>query len=138
MPLTAEAGSSGRKRINSKKFLIMEQLNRIELKGNVGNVKVQTFGENEVVRLSVATNYVYKGRDGNPVIETTWHNVTAWNGKGMPDFHKIEKGSCVYVSGRLRQQKFEGADGTEKQIFEVLANRLALIEDGPVQPAYGQ
>lgn len=49
----------------------MEQLNRIELKGNVGNVKVQTVGDNEVARFSVATNYVFKGKDGQPVIETT-------------------------------------------------------------------
>ena len=64
----------------------MEQINKIELRGNVGNVKLQTVGNNENIRFSVATNYAYKDKEGRPVIETTWHNVTAWNGKGMPDF----------------------------------------------------
>lgn len=107
----------------------MEQLNKIELKGNVGNVRVQTVGENEVIHFSVATNYAYKGKDGMPVIETTWHNVVAWNGKGMPDFKKIDKGTPVHVCGRIRQQKYTASDGTERQSFEVLANRLSIMND---------
>lgn len=106
----------------------MEQLNKIELRGNVGNIRVQAVGENEVANFSLATNFAYKSKDGTPVIETTWHNITAWSGKGMPDFRKIQKGSCVYVTGRVRAQKFNGVDGTEKQFFEVLANRVAIID----------
>lgn len=70
--------------------------------------------------------------------DKTWHNVTAWNGKGMPDFHKIDKGTLVHVMGRLRTQKFEGNDGVEKQIYEILANRIE-IENCPegTQPAFG-
>ncbi len=49
----------------------MEQINRIELRGNVGNVKLQNVGNSEVIRFSLATNYAFKGKDGNPVIETT-------------------------------------------------------------------
>ncbi len=81
----------------------MEQLNKIELRGNVGNIRIQTVGDNEVAHFSLATNYAYKGKDGTPVIETT----------------------C----GRIRFQKFNGSDGTEKQYYEVLANRLAIIEN---------
>ena len=55
----------------------MEQINRIVLRGNVGNVKLQNVGNSEVIRFSLATNYAFKGKDGNPVIETTWHNITA-------------------------------------------------------------
>lgn len=107
----------------------MEQLNKIELRGNVGNIRIQTFNDNEVSHFSLATNYAYKDKDGNPVIETTWHNIVAWEGKGMPDFHKIGKGMTVYVSGRLRTQKFTTAEGVEKQIYEVVANRVAIVED---------
>ncbi len=106
----------------------MEQINKIELRGNVGNIKIQKVGDNEVARISLATNYVYKGKDGTPVIETTWHTISAWNGKGMPDFSKITKGALLHVFGRMRSQKFEGSDGTERQIYEVLANRLSIVE----------
>ncbi len=116
----------------------MEQINKIELRGNVGNVKVQNVGERQSVRFSIATNYAYKGKDGNPVIETTWHNVTAWSGKGMPDFNDIDKGSLVQVSGRLRCQKFEGSDGIERTSYEVVANKILIIDtDEGTQPTFG-
>lgn len=107
----------------------MEQLNRIELRGNVGNVKIQEFSDNKVVRLSVATNYMYKNKDGISTVETTWHNVSAWqNQKGMPDFSRITKGMAVYVVGRLRFRAFEGADGDQKQFWEVIASKLELLD----------
>ena len=117
----------------------MEQINKIELRGNVGNVRLRHVGDNDVVNFSLAPNYVFKGKDGNPNIETTWHNITAWSGKGMPDFSKITKGSFVQVSGRLRTQEFDGADGNKKTIWEVLANRLIIIDtDEPAQPTMGK
>ena len=94
--------------------------------------------DNEVVHFSLATNYAYKGKDGTPVIETTWHSVVAWSGKGMPDFRKINKGSCVYVTGRLRSQKYTLSDGTERQAYEVIASRLSILEtDEAPQPVIG-
>ena len=107
----------------------MEQINRIELRGSVGFVRQQTFGGHKVVHLSVATNYVYKDRNGEPVIETTWHNVTAWEGKGCANLDKIEKGTRVHVRGRLRGQRYTDAEGIERYAFEVIAYQMDLVED---------
>lgn len=107
----------------------MEQINKIELRGNVGSVKVQSCRGQKVANFTLATNYVYKGSNGEPVIETTWHNVTAWAGKGMPDFDVIAKGSKVYVCGRLRSQRYNDAEGNEKVAYDVLAKRLIVIDD---------
>ena len=49
----------------------MEQLNRIELRGNVGNVRVSDVGGSKVARFSLATNFIYKGKDNEGVVETT-------------------------------------------------------------------
>lgn len=109
--------------------ITMEQLNRVELRGNVGFVRVQNVNDKRVVHLSVATNYVYKGRSGEPVIETTWHNVTAWDGKGMPDFAQIEKGAKIHVIGRIRCQRYTDNDGIERINYDVAASQMNLIED---------
>ncbi|HIZ85413.1 MAG TPA: single-stranded DNA-binding protein [Candidatus Coprenecus stercoravium] len=104
-------------------------LNRIELRGNVGqDARINKVGENTVARFNVATNETYKDRSGNLKEETTWHTVTAWNGKGMPDFARIKKGVCVYVLGRLRQNRYTNAEGEEKVFYEVLASRVSLEE----------
>ena len=105
-----------------------QQLNRIEIKGNVGAVRLQVVGNSRVAKISVATNYVYKGRDGEPVIETTWHYISAWEGKNMPDLTTIYKGDKVSVTGRLRSQRYTASDGTERTAYDVLAYKLSIIE----------
>lgn len=104
----------------------MEQLNRVELRGNVGTVRIAEVGEKQVINFSMATNYPYKNKDGENVIETTWHNVVAWSGKSMPDFSKITVGSGVHVLGRIRISKYTAGDGTEKQFYEIVASKVEL------------
>lgn len=108
----------------------MEQLNRIEIRGNVGNVNILKVGDSRVAHFSVATNFAYKGRNGEPNIETTWHNVTAWEGnKGIPSLDIIAKGFPVYVVGRLRSQKYTASDGTEKTSMEVIASSVEAVDE---------
>lgn len=104
----------------------MESLNRIELVGFVGTARVFPIGDTNVARFSVATNYCYKDNDGSPIIETTWHNVVAFEGKDMPDFHKLEQGKTVHVIGRLRKQKYIDANGNDRETIEVIANKIEI------------
>lgn len=114
----------------------MEQLNRIEIRGNVGNISIHKVGESRVAHFSVATNYAYKGRNSEAVIETTWHNVTAWEGRSIKDLDTIGKGFGVYVVGRLRSQKYTASDGTERTSMEILATSVETV-DGNVTTQYG-
>ena len=70
----------------------MEQLNRVELRGTVGSVYVKDFGTTKVANFSVATNDCYKSSQGEPVIETTWHRVIAWESQDTADAFKMKKG----------------------------------------------
>jgi single-strand DNA-binding protein len=114
----------------------MEYLNKIELRGIVGTVALNKVGEAQVCRFSIATEYSYKDRDNTPVVDTTWFNVTAWEGKNMPDLRLITKGSIAQVSGRVRTFKFTMADGAERSGWEIMARRVTLLQpdDDPVQP----
>ena len=105
----------------------MEQLNRVELRGTVGSVYVKDFGTTRCVNFSVATNYCFKDREGCSVIETTLHRVIAWESQDTADAFKLEKGSQVHVIGRLRIQRYTGADGAERQEAEIVAQRVESI-----------
>ena len=107
----------------------MEQLNRVELKGVVGAIRIQTFDETKMARISVATNYAYKDRDGAMVIDTSWHCVVAWEGEKIRDLDKITKGSKIRVLGRLRYQNYVGTDGVERMGVDILASEVELLED---------
>ena len=105
----------------------MEQLNRVELRGTVGSVYVKDFGNTKCANFSLATNYVFKDRDGCPVIETTWHRVIAWENRDTEDAFHLKRGDPVHVIGRLRIQKYTGADGMERNMVEIIASKMEVI-----------
>ena len=107
----------------------MDHINRIELQGRVGTVRTNIVGDNMVANFSLVTEYLYKTRDGGAVNETTWHQITAWEGRDMPDLSTIIKGAPVHVTGRLRTFKYTNAEGQERQLYEVVANRIRVITD---------
>lgn len=111
----------------------MEQLNRVELRGNVGNVRVNLAGGSRVANFSLATNYVYKTKERQPAVETTWHNIVAWESKEVPDLTIIRKGAPLYVRGRLRTTRYIGSDGADRIGFEIIANKVSAVE-GPAEP----
>ena len=102
-------------------------VNRIEIVGRVGQVRVNEYGESKTVaNFSVITEVVMK-RHGSIVSESTWHNVTAWEGPAVASFNELQKGSLVKVVGRLRNSKYTGADGIERIYTEILASSLDIL-----------
>lgn len=102
-------------------------INKVILLGNVGRVESKEFGGNKVVSFSVATSERYKGRDGEYVEDTTWHNVKVW-GK-TADFveNYVGKGSQVFVEGKLAKRKYTDRNGEERESVEVRADNVQLI-----------
>ena len=100
----------------------MEFLNKIELRGIVGQSSLNRVGDSQVCRFSI--------------VDVTWFNITAWEGKNMPELHLIGKGVIVQVAGRVRTFRFTMADGAERSGWEILARRVTILpsDDDPVQP----
>ena len=113
----------------------MEQLNRVELRGIVGSVRIQTYDESKMARIGLATNFAYKDREGTAVIDTSWHNVIAWEGRGIQGLDKIGKGTKLHVLGRIRYQNYTGVDGIDRTGTDILASQIKIIDD-PSQMSY--
>ncbi len=107
----------------------MEHLNKIEINGRIGTLRTAEVNGSKVANFSIVSEYLYKTREGNAVMETTWLNVTAWHNRDMPDFNALGKGMPVYVSGRLRTSKYTNAEGVEKQFHEVLASKIKTLNE---------
>lgn len=105
----------------------MEQLNKVELRGILGTIRLQNVGGSYYAILSVATSYVYTSTDGCAAVETTWHSVRAWEGQGICDLSTLQKGDKVHVLGRIRQQRYVASDGTERSSYEILANQIEKL-----------
>lgn len=106
----------------------MEHINRIELKGTVGNLRISEIGDSTVANFSLVTNIVLPSKN-NPM-ETTWHNIVAWSG-GIPTetLNALSKGQSVSVVGRMRTRSYTTVEGEDRTSYEVIARNLEIIQE---------
>lgn len=107
----------------------MEHINKIEIQGVVGAVRTQALFGEMVSNFSVATNTIYRNKQGDSIAETMWHNVVVWQSATSTDLNKVEKGKSVRVVGRLRQMKYTDVHGEEKVFHEILASEFSIVDD---------
>jgi single-strand DNA-binding protein len=104
-------------------------LNKIMLIGNLGrDVETRFTSSNvSISSFSMATTNGYKGKDGNWVNETTWHNITVFN---LSDFMKenLRKGRKVYVEGRLTKREYTDKEGIKRYSTDVVSERIIPLE----------
>lgn len=104
-------------------------LNKIMLIGRLGRDAETRFTTNNVsvTNFSVATDYRYKGKNGDWVTETTWHNIVSFN---LSDYFKdnLKKGKKFYVEGRLTKRDYTDKDGNKRFSTEVISERLIPLE----------
>lgn len=105
--------------------------NYVRLEGNVGFTPRLTPLESgaTVMRLSIATNDRFKNRAGDFVDETVWHNIVAWEGNGMPDFHQIHTGTPLTVIGKLKPVQYTTKTGIEKMTYEIVASQILFTAE---------
>lgn len=97
--------------------------------GNLGNDAEHRFTTNNtsVSTFSIATSRGYKGRDGNWINETTWHNVVAYS---LGDFYKdaLKKGKKLYVEGRISKRDYTDKEGVKRYVTEIISEKLIPLE----------
>lgn len=113
-------------------------LNKILLIGNAGRTPdIRAVGDTKVASFTLATTERYKGKDGNVREETEWHNIAVW-GKLADVVEKyVDKGTQLYVEGRIKTEKYADAQGVEKYAVKVIASSLQLLgkKEGGSAPA---
>lgn len=107
----------------------MEHINRIELQGRIGTLRTNEYNGSRVANFSLATELMYKSKDGSAVNERTWHNIVMWESKDTPRIEEIAVGIPVNVTGRVRSNRYTNAEGTEKTFYEVMANKVRIVRD---------
>lgn len=108
----------------------MKELNRIELKGRVGNVdNTRRVGNGLVTRFTLATNRSYKDANGEWQTETTWFSLESWDGFGRVPSERIDRGKMMHVIGHIRNDRYEDRDGVERQKMMVVVDECDLIDE---------
>ncbi len=103
--------------------------NRVQLIGHVGNdpeVQILDSGS-KLVRLSIATNEMYKNDKGERVTKTEWHSVVAWNKTAEIIEEYVTKGKEVAIDGKLTTRSWEDKEGNKRYTTEVVCNEILLL-----------
>ncbi|MCL5782279.1 MAG: single-stranded DNA-binding protein [Patescibacteria group bacterium] len=77
----------------------------------------------KVTSFGVATNRMFKNRDGAKQEMTEFHNVTAFDKLGELSGQYLRKGQQVLVEGRIQTRSWE-SDGQKKYRTEIIAENI--------------
>ena len=100
-------------------------INSVTLIGNLGSDPELRYTANQtaVATLSVATTRKWKDKAGNKQEEVEWHRVIVWSQSAEFCGKYLQKGSKVYVEGRLQTRQWD-KDGTKMYTTEIIANTV--------------
>jgi single-strand DNA-binding protein len=110
-------------------------LNKVSLYGNLTRdpeLKALPSGQN-VVNFSLATNRVFKDKEGRKQEATEYHNVVAFGRTADLINQYMKKGRPLYVEGRLQTRSWD-KDGAKQYRTEVIAETFQF---GPSAGATG-
>ena len=78
----------------------------------------------QVATLGVATNRVWKDKNGAKQESTDYHNVVVFGRQAETTAQYLRKGSSVLAEGRMQTRSWDGADGQKKYRTEIVADRI--------------
>ena len=111
----------------------MNGINDVTLLGNLTDepqIRATSNGK-KVASFSIATNESHKDQSGNWVSEAEYHRVIAWEGLANTVEKCLHKGSPVFVKGKIKTRQYQGKDGQNRYVTEILINQIVLIGDKP-------
>lgn len=105
-------------------------LNKVQLIGNLGadpEIRYMPSGD-PIATIRLATTRRWKDRNtGERKEETEWHRVVLFSGLAKICGECLKKGSQVFIEGRLKTQKWQAQDGTDRYTTDIIAESMIML-----------
>ncbi|MAQ20990.1 MAG: single-stranded DNA-binding protein [Gammaproteobacteria bacterium] len=117
-------------------------INKVILVGNLGadpETRAMPSGSS-VTNIRIATTESWKDKNtGDQQERTEWHSIAFFGRLAEIAGEYLNKGSQVYVEGKLRTRKWQDREGNDRWTTEVVANELQMLggRAGAGAPAQG-
>ena len=107
----------------------MPALNRVQLIGRLGRDPESKFTSTgkKVAHFSLAVSQRWKTA-GETKEYIEWVNIEAWGRLGEVCQEYLQKGSLIYLEGRLKTEKYEGKEGDTKYFTKVVALSIQFLD----------
>ena len=104
-------------------------LNSCSFIGRLGKdpeMRYMTSGE-AVASFSIAVGSQWKNKAGEKQESTEWVNSTAFGKLAEIVGEYLKKGSHIYVSGRMKTEKYTDKSGIEKYATKIIVDRMQML-----------
>ena len=107
----------------------MSGVNKVILVGNLGKDPEVRYLDSgiAVANISLATTENYKNKNGDRVSQTEWHDVVLWRGLAEVAEKYLEKGSSVYIEGKIRTSKWVDKENITRYKTEIMADKMNML-----------
>ena len=105
-------------------------VNKVILIGNLGAKPEYRVMDNKrpVANFSVATREEWKDKEsGEKRDKTEWHRVSFFGPVADIAKQYLDKGSKVYVEGKLQTRKWQDKEGNDRWTTEIIGNELTML-----------
>ncbi len=104
-------------------------VNRVTLVGNVGEVPrvSEREGEAFVANFPLATNEVWRDKEGEEVRRTEWHRIVVWNKAADIVKQHVNKGDALYVEGKISTNSWDDKEGNKHYSTEVICDNFLFL-----------
>jgi single-strand DNA-binding protein len=117
----------------------MASLNKVFLIGNLTKPPELRYTPSgtAVADLRLAVNRNYTTQGGEKREDTCFLTVVVWGKQAESCGEYLDKGSQIFVEGRLQTRDWEGKDGQKRTATEVVAERVQFMSRTKGAPAGG-
>lgn len=104
-------------------------LNKVILIGRLGRDPECRYLPNgdAVCNFSIATSESWKDQSGQKKERTEWHNITMYRKLAEIAAKYLQKGSLIYLEGRIQSRKYTGKDGIERTAYEIVCSEMKML-----------
>lgn len=105
-------------------------VNKVILVGNLGKdpeVRSTATGQ-QVATFSLATNRVWRDKNGEKQEKTEWHNIKVWGKQAEIAGRYLTRGKTIFLEGRIETRSYDDKKTGEKRyITEIVCDNFQMI-----------
>ena len=106
-------------------------VNKVILIGNLGQKPEMryTATNSAVANLSIATTESWKDKESGEMRDKTeWHRVVFFGKPAETIERYLDKGSKIYVEGKLQTRKWQDKDGNDRWTTEIVGSQFNFLD----------
>lgn len=105
-------------------------VNKVILIGNIGKIETNYSADGSpITNASIATSDQWNDKaTGQKQEKTEWHRVVAFKNLAEIMSKYLDKGSKVYIEGKLQTRKWQDSNGQDRYTTEIVVNDMQMLD----------